>query len=493
MSLRDAIERIRIQKLFLLVVTIKLACSFLAWRLNSPWILGFTIPLVAMGAYIVIGLLRSKNDVSDERFGDSCYYLGFIFTISSIAFSLFDIPDLNKEGKLTEVAVRFGAAMVSTFLGFVVRVYLVGFRSDSGAAMQSLEDQIIASARALQTRLDLSREAFETFADKTQQATSTAETRIQLAVEKVGKHLTKEMADALRALATDVQRVHATAAAETQQTTKQILQGLGEISAALGKDVQRTEQLFTGLEERLFARLNAVVFPEDLFMKQVAPAVRALVETVSTLGSDLTNLRTTVQQSSRSLTNAMAKVEAGMKVPQSVGELVEKQETLGREMLQSMSTTTRALETSATAIREQGAALGKMVEQLGAANTRQEQVTTGIAQVVQGLATLQTSQKQLADGIQRVVTRLEQLPRPTVTAPPVITLGALGSPTAAPLPATGSISSAPVPPPPRPQPAPPAPRSAISPEPPRPPANPPEPKEAPRGNFLSRLFGRNKE
>src|SRR5262245_22943035 len=112
MNGRRLIHKIPLDKLFLIVVLSKVSCSFLAWALGSPWLLGFYLPLVLMAIYVALGFFRVPGDVSDTKFGDSCYYLGFVFTISSIAFSLFDIPDLDKEGRLRDVAVRFGAAMV---------------------------------------------------------------------------------------------------------------------------------------------------------------------------------------------------------------------------------------------------------------------------------------------------------------------------------------------------------------------------------------------
>src|SRR5947209_7509792 len=100
----------RLQNLFVVIVGAKIVCSLLGWYFGRPWSLGFVIPLALMTVYVVAGFLRDASDVSDERFGDSCYYIGFIFTISSIAICLLDVPTLDQQGKLKEIAVRFGAA-----------------------------------------------------------------------------------------------------------------------------------------------------------------------------------------------------------------------------------------------------------------------------------------------------------------------------------------------------------------------------------------------
>ncbi len=411
------ITRIPLRKLFFVTVTIKLVASFLAWYVSSPWILGFLVPIVVMLGYIALGFKRPPGDVSDERFGDSCYYLGFIFTISSIAFSLFDVPQLNEAGKLKDVAVRFGAAMVSTLLGFVVRVYLVGFRRDSTEALQSLEDQIIDSATALQSRLDLSSDAFKLFTDKVQKAAGETEARVRIATEGVGQHLSKEMADALKAIAADVQQVHTTAADEVRQASKRMSDELTKCAKALVADVNRAQALFVGLEAALTTRLRNISFPDDFFTKELAPPVKVLVDNVTLLGADLTALKGTVQQSAISLATAMAKIEVAMEVPQSVRELVQKQEVLGKELLGGMATASTSLQGSAAAVKDQGATLARILEKISGAHVRQDKTVDALADIAQELAASQKAHQEVAKEIARLVNsllvkQLESLPRP---------------------------------------------------------------------------------
>lgn len=125
---------------FLLILILKLASSACSWALpnygyvgildfSSAWIFGFWIPVFLLLLYVFIGFMRNKrnpNEASDIQFADSCYYLGFIFTVSSIIFALFDIHDLDYS--LTQILMRFGAAMLCTVIGLAVRVFLIGFK-----------------------------------------------------------------------------------------------------------------------------------------------------------------------------------------------------------------------------------------------------------------------------------------------------------------------------------------------------------------------------
>lgn len=92
------------------------------------WGLGFTLPLLVMFAYVVYGFgaTKSLNRSVVLKYGDSCYYLGFLFTVASLSIALIDI---GHKGELTvaDVAIRFGAAMITTLVGMAIRVWLVTF------------------------------------------------------------------------------------------------------------------------------------------------------------------------------------------------------------------------------------------------------------------------------------------------------------------------------------------------------------------------------
>jgi hypothetical protein len=181
---------LQVQKLFLLTIVLKVGSSYLGWRFGQPWTLGFAAPLSIMALYVVIGLNRPAGDVSDEKFGDSCYYLGFIFTITSIIFSLFDLPDIGT--RMPDIAVRFGAAMVSTVAGLVVRVYLVGFQRDAEDATREAEQAVIDAARRFHEQLVLSQERLRDFGVQVDQAARETVERVNLQVERLTlDHATK--------------------------------------------------------------------------------------------------------------------------------------------------------------------------------------------------------------------------------------------------------------------------------------------------------------
>ena len=93
----------------------------------SYWILGFAIPLCLMIWYIIEGAKSVKTLSIDNQiiFGNSCYYLGFLFTIATLIISLFMLGAV--EFDVGSISLQFATAMITTLIGMCVRIYYVTF------------------------------------------------------------------------------------------------------------------------------------------------------------------------------------------------------------------------------------------------------------------------------------------------------------------------------------------------------------------------------
>src|SRR5688572_22071810 len=197
----DQILRVPLQKLFVVTVALKIISAFFGWHLNYPWLLGFSVPLLFMSAYIVLGMKRRDSDVSDEKFADTCYYLGFIFTIVSIIFGLFDLPKISEQ--MSAIAVRFGAAMVSTVFGLIVRVYLVNFREDADDAIKAAESSIVEASHKFREQLVIAHEKLHEFELQVDVAVRGSIERVNLQVEALTKSYGEKLAELFSRLAAD--------------------------------------------------------------------------------------------------------------------------------------------------------------------------------------------------------------------------------------------------------------------------------------------------
>ena len=119
---------------------------------NFPGKYTSTIVLIAlMMAYLlgVIFLNKKMNTfVRDEQMGDSFYYLGFLYTLTALAVSLFGI-----EEDINELLKNFGIAITTTLVGLIGRIILSQFRESLDEMKEKSERQISDSARKLNTQL----------------------------------------------------------------------------------------------------------------------------------------------------------------------------------------------------------------------------------------------------------------------------------------------------------------------------------------------------
>ena len=108
---------------------------------------------VIVGYAAAVWALRSAR-LDPEQIGDNAYYLGFVLTLCSLAFTLWALGEVEAEAAfVAEVVSGFGIALTSTVVGIAVRVFLMQFRLDLvarereaqmvlGEAMQSFRSEL---------------------------------------------------------------------------------------------------------------------------------------------------------------------------------------------------------------------------------------------------------------------------------------------------------------------------------------------------------------
>lgn len=320
----DTLKGVRVQRLFLFIVLLKVSSSFLSWIFASPWILGFAVPLTFMAIYIFIGLNRSQDDVSDEKFADSCYYLGFIFTITSIIVSLFDLPNLQTN--LSDISVRFGAAMVSTVFGLIVRVYLVNFKKDSSDLTQEIEDQLIESANIFRTHLELAVDSLKTFELAVDNAVKDTVARVEISIEKTAQGFSQEFKDTFSVIskkignAADKSSEHlkelavVTMSAADQssdhmsQVAVEMSKTLKSFSTVIMADMQKFEEGIQKFTTAIDGRLSEIKFPDEYFSEVLRPPLNNLSSTVGQIGSEVESLSNTLKSTNLKLSSSLNRV-----------------------------------------------------------------------------------------------------------------------------------------------------------------------------------------
>jgi hypothetical protein len=299
---------IRVQKLFAVVLVLKVAASGLGWWLRMPWSLGFALPLALMLLYIVVGLGRRRDDVTDEKFADSCYYLGFIFTITSIIFSLFDLPSIGTQ--IESIAVRFGAAMVSTVLGLGVRVYLVSFERDAGDAFREAQEAVVDASRRFAEQLRIALERLRDFEAEVDLAAKASVERVNLHVEALARSHADKLADFFAELSERNRQAVEVAFGDLQAASDRLAETVDGTTGGMRTNLAGMDAMVAGFIEAMHKRLESSMFPPDYFAKYLATPLAQLRGASEDIAAQVRHAATAVSESSLGLAQAAHRLRA---------------------------------------------------------------------------------------------------------------------------------------------------------------------------------------
>ena len=323
----------KVKTYFIIAVALKIGLATASLKVADPFLLGFVLPLLVMVIYWGVGFrVRDKwnTTLTLAKFADSVYYLGFLFTVASIIICLLDINSIGDS--LNGMAIRFGAAMVSTAIGMLARVLHTGFKVDTNDAVKSVEERAIHSAENLAMSFDSTSQQLEVFRDQVMAASKEAVQSVHEQITTISKHSTNTM-DAFFANATS----------QSNQAFERILKQACDASSSLlttidglsdksKQTLDRMENHALDFGQKAQERMEQTLFPDDLFAQKLKPAIETLSGTTDSLNEGVSILATDVKTAARMVGNAIrglnTKTESIGEAVASVGSIVESQEQL---------------------------------------------------------------------------------------------------------------------------------------------------------------------
>ncbi|KPA98257.1 hypothetical protein [Pseudomonas asplenii] len=323
----------RVQTWFVIALALKIVSAGFSLKLNDAMWFGFIIPITVMLVYWAVGYrVRGLYDIklTLAKFADSIYYLGFLFTVISIIICLFDIQSIGDN--LSNMATRFGAAMVSTAIGMIARTLHVGFRPDQEDAVRSVEERAISASEQLAFMFDETREKLTRFRDEVVAISKETTAGAREQIEEIQKHSIAAM-DIYFANAT--QRSNEAFDAmlkDARSASDDLLMTINGLAGKSENTLERMESHALDFGNLATRRLEQTLFPEDLFANKLKPAIDALSrttegvnESISTLVDDIKTAARTVGTAIRGLNTKTQTLEETL---QSVSGIVDSQQRL---------------------------------------------------------------------------------------------------------------------------------------------------------------------
>ena len=260
-------------------------------EVGAVWVAAGAVLLLLAYAWLVS--TRGTAKLRSDQAGDNCYYLGLIYTLSSLAYAIFTF---DPDNTATTIVQGFGIALATTIAGLVLRVFFSQSRVDLYETEDSARLELAQAAARLKTELSQIAVSFSDFGHQTQQ-------------------IIAEMRD--------------TALASIDQGAKRSIEAVGQVAAAAqealdaqssdlaskAKRLGQTTERVTLSMQRSAEQLDAVAASGERFagvvenLQQAGIGARDAAEAVSAQLTQTSAIHTKVEASGRSLATAAERIE----------------------------------------------------------------------------------------------------------------------------------------------------------------------------------------
>src|SRR5579871_5968336 len=147
------------------------------------------VPVLIMISYAVLlgaRLFRLRDDQS----GDNLYYMGFLFTLTSLAVSLYQF---SSAGSAEQIVQNFGIAIASTIAGITLRIMFNQMRRDPVEVEATARLELAEASRRVKRELEGAILEFGYFRRMTQQSVTDALDEVKESIGRAREQFSGEI------------------------------------------------------------------------------------------------------------------------------------------------------------------------------------------------------------------------------------------------------------------------------------------------------------
>ncbi|RUR34777.1 hypothetical protein ELY33_00945 [Vreelandella andesensis] len=335
---RDYLDKV----VLFLAFTVGILGSLIIKYLNVSFLLPALFSAAIIIAYAIWTFKSESIRLEPEQIGDNAYYLGFVLTLCSLAYTLYEISGHSMESDfIAGVISGFGVALSSTIVGVATRVFMQQFRLDLTAkdnearlainkAMQdfrgeltdsirgmknfgtelrqSLDEHHEASAKIHEERLNKSMEdvlsgfkiAMNTIVEQGKKANSIMEKNSEETITST----TSSMVEVLKSIEKSVELTGRAVSSATENIGKTVTLRLKENSDALEEHSKLTQQTNKQLKssisrfnvsiktimERLETEISTTTLATETVSESLSKSVLSMEDAIKSVDSDMRSI-----------------------------------------------------------------------------------------------------------------------------------------------------------------------------------------------------------
>ena len=196
------VEDLSVKNIFIICLIIGTVGIIAGVMLHSSAI-SLIVPICIMTFYIYVTFTKD-TDLPITVIGDSYYYQGFVFTLVALMASLFSLG-VNEQVNMNSMVASFGAALVTTIVGLVSRLYVTSFSVAAQNRREQLESQIEKSLDKFSGQIDILTQQVVTSINKVHGQT---ESTLHETLENYSQINTKVMSDYSTAMQNNIEKIN---------------------------------------------------------------------------------------------------------------------------------------------------------------------------------------------------------------------------------------------------------------------------------------------
>ena len=295
----NKINKLEYRIVFLTIYLVGVVILYLASRdPDNPWIM----LLLSIGLMVIYGIYAYsfRENTNLNQIADSAYFLGFLFTLSSITMSLIDFASVggDSEFQIGRIVNFFGFALSTTIIGLLIKLLLENIKP----SVSDLTDKTFSDFEQTVSNFDLqlrsSAEQFKTFQN--------------LVIGQLEKHA-ENITDQLDVV--------------VNQTTQTLTKYIEESGTSLSDSMRESGEIFS---DALNKASNELDLPTDFFTNQIKEPLMNMKDQINSFNSELGEViksQGTIAKNTEKVSTVVEKLAIKMDLSEKLPDYVEVIET----------------------------------------------------------------------------------------------------------------------------------------------------------------------
>jgi hypothetical protein len=275
-------------QVFYIILTVA-GCVFIALTKSygvSP-IISMTVPIAIMLGYFGISWYAGKLRIHDEQTGDNLYYMGFLFTLSSLGASLYQF---GTDASTDEIVRNFGIAVTSTITGIALRIFYNQVRRDPADVERAARHELADMTRRVRTEMESVAREFADFRRVCNQMLEEGFDEIARQAEKNGEQVRQAFEGMATKAIQPIQKTSEKIAVTLEETFGKvenrfigIADKVDTVATSLDKangSMAGTVSKFEAQADTVADKLSKVVIPDEVLKTDIVMVLKVLATSV---------------------------------------------------------------------------------------------------------------------------------------------------------------------------------------------------------------------